>query len=617
MSTRPTDQHLPHEQPAAPDGQRRRLLGGIGAALGVATGGLGLSWAAPALAATWQSWGTGALPIDTHSLRTDSARVFDLSLSSADPSLTGVILWTHIAPSAFKAGEALYLQVALDAQFQTLLLQAVVGPDEIGLARDQRDHTVRIDLDGQLPATLAGGPYFYRFIYDGTVSRTGRCRTLSSAGTGLQQLKLGLLTCQDYTNGYYGALAHLARDEAIDFVLHLGDFIYETAGDPRFQSLPFADRAFTLPSGGVVAMNLGDYRALYQRYRSDANLQAAMERHTFICVPDDHETANDCYWDYARDTLGAPDHPYTTDPAYGNSPALLRQLKLDSQRAWSEYVPARVTFNAQATHPHEALKAWRRFQFGSFIDLFMIENRTWRSAHACGEAQWGGRYLPATSCTAYTASTQTLLGATQFNWLREGLTQSSAQWKLMGNQTLFSRLAITFLGAQVTPLDIDAWDGFQAERQALTSALKEAKVKNFVVATGDLHTYIASQIRHNFGNVNNLDVANQIGVEFMTPAVTSSNLGEMLGAKLTPAQRTLLMQGLASPAVKGLNPHIQYFNSNQQGYSTLEFTANWVEWTAYAVDKSIGDPNVARTCVARQRKLVDWPWMIAQSTAGQ
>ena len=546
-------------------------------------------------------------------LRTDSARVFDLSVSSADPSLTGVVLWTHIAPSAVQAGEALYLQVALDAQFQTLLMQAVVDGSEIGPARD---HTVRIDLDGQLPATLSGGPYFYRFIYAGTVSRTGRCRTLSSAGSALKQLKLGLLTCQDYTNGYYGALAHVARDDTLDFVLHLGDFIYETAGDPRFQSLPYADRAFTLPSGGVVAMNLADYRALYQRYRSDANLQAAMERHTFICVPDDHETANDSYWDYARDTLGAPDHPYTTDAQYGNSAALLKQLKLDSQRAWSEYVPARVTFNAQATHPHEALKIWRRFQFGRFVDLFMIENRTWRSAHACGEAQWGGRYLPPTSCTAYTSSSQTLLGATQFNWLREGLTSSSATWQLMGNQTLFSRLAVTFLGAQVTPIDIDAWDGFQAERQALTSALKEAGKKNFVVATGDLHTYVASQIRHNFGDINPLNLGNQIGVEFMTPAVTSSNLGEMLASNLTAAQRTLLMQGLAGPAVRTLNPHIQFFDSNHQGYSTLEFTADWVEWVAYAVDKSVNDPQASRTCLARQRKPVNWPWLVEMSTKG-
>jgi alkaline phosphatase D len=102
----------------------------------------------------------------------------------------------------------------------------------------------------------------------------------------------------------------------------------------------------------------------------------------------------------------------------------------------------------------------------------------------------------------------------------------------------------------------------------------------------------------------------------MTPSVTSSNLGEMLAAKLDANQRTLLMQGLAAPAVRVNNPHIQYFNSNQQGYSTLELTDSYAEWVAYAVDKGVSDPAVARKCVARQRKHMSLPWLLAQSTSG-
>lgn len=583
---------------------RRRFL----SALGAMGGGLLVTWQAQAT--DWVN--LGSAPLDTSGMRTDSARVFDLSVSSADPSLTGVILWTHINPDAIKQGEPLYLQVALDANFQTMLMQAQIAPQDI---TPERDHTIKIDLDGQLPATKAGGPYFYRFIYDRTLSRTGRCRTLSSAGSALKHLKFGLLTCQDYTNGYYGALSHVAKDDSLDFVLHLGDFIYESAGDPRFQSLPFADRMLVLPSGGIVAMDLADYRTIYRKYRSDPMLQAAMERHTFICVPDDHETANDSYWDYARDTLGAPDHPYTTNPQYGNSPALLKQLKLDSQRAWTEYVPARVSYNPLATHPHEALKVYRQFAFGSFLDMFMIENRSYRSPHPCGEKDALGRYVPI-GCTKYNSPDQTLLGTTQHNWLVEGLTQSKATWKLMGNQTFFGRLAITFLGAELAPVNVDAWDGFNAERRALTGALREAKVRNYLVVTGDLHTYMASNTKHDYGNLNPLDFGNFVGAEFMTPSVTSANLGEMLGGKLTPEQRTLLMQGLATPAVRLNNPHIQYFNSNQQGYSTLELTDSYAEWVAYSVDKSVNDPAVARKCVARQRKYMSLPWLMAQSTGG-
>src|SRR5438034_1098891 len=216
-------------------------------------------------------------------------------------------------------------------------LRAPITADAIGPAAD---HTVRVDLDGHL---APGERYHYRFVYGCKASRTGRCRTLPAAGIGA--LRLALITCQDFTNGYYEVFRHLAADD-VDFVLHLGDFIYESAGDPRFQMLPFEDRKIILPSDGKVAMDLRDYRHLYRTYRGDPNLQRALERHTFIFIPDDHETANDCYWDWMRDTLGAPDHPRKDDVG------AMRQLKLGSQRAWIDYVPARVVVEPGASHPH-------------------------------------------------------------------------------------------------------------------------------------------------------------------------------------------------------------------------------------------------------------------------
>jgi alkaline phosphatase D len=579
---------------------RRKLLQTLAAGIGSP---FLVTWAQAA------DWSPGTLPIDANLLSRDSARVFDLSVSSADPTPGGVVLWTHIAPGAWKSTEPLYLQVARDAAFADLVLQARVEPSRIGASAD---YTVKLDLDGHLaPATT----YWYRFVYDATVSRTGRARTAPAAGTQAARLKFGLLTCQDYTNGYYGALARLAQDDSLDAVLHLGDFIYETAGDPRFQSLPYADRTLVLPSGGLVSLGLQDYRFIYRTYRADPYLQAAMERHTFICIPDDHETSNDCYWDYARDTLGAPDHPFTTDTQYGNDPALLRRLKLDAQRAWSEYVPARVALNEGATHPHDFLRQYRRFAFGGLLDLFMIENRSYRSAHPCGEGDALQRYLPL-GCTNYNDANRTMLGAAQLNWLTEGLASSRATWKLMGNQTLFGQLSLTFLGTNLSPINVDAWDGYAAERRRIADVLREAKVKNFVVATGDLHTYIAAQVKRDYGNLNPFDTGNQLGVEFMTPAVTSSNIGEMLSQGMTTDQKTRLINGLSKAAVQLNNPHIKFFDSTRHGYSTLEFTPTWVEWVAYAVAKNVDSGDLLRSCIARQRKSTLLPWLMALSTDG-
>jgi alkaline phosphatase D len=580
---------------------------GFLSALGAMGGGLLVTWQAQAASFVK----LGLSPIDVSALRTDSARVFDLSVASADPSPTGVVLWTHIAATAWKPDEPLYLQVGRDARFQSMALQARVDPSRIGASTD---YTVRVDLDGHL---APGGSYWYRFIYDGTVSRAGRCRTAPAPGASLDRLKFALLTCQDYTNGYYGALNHIVADDSIDFVLHLGDFIYETSADPRFQDLPFPDRTMILPSGGTVALNLADYRFIYRTVRNDPNMQALMERHTLICVPDDHETANDCYWDYARDTLGAPDHPYTIDPQYGNDPALLRQLKLDSQRAWSEYVPARVTYNAAATHPFDALQIYRRFSFGSFLDLFMIENRSYRSPHPCGEGGFGQRYAPLGCAHQYSSSDQTLLGATQHDWLVGGLTQSHATWKLMGNQTFFGRLSFTTQdGTQLLPIDVDAWDGYQAERRRLTTALREARVRNFLIATGDLHTHMASHIKHDWGNVDPLDADNFLGAEFMTPSLTSATMAEVVAADAGTAEKVLLGRVLTAPLVRMNNPHVQFFDSSRQGYSTLELTDSYADWVSYAVDKSVSSGLPPRNCIARQRKYMAVPWLLAQSTLG-
>ena len=256
------------------------------------------------------------------------AGTFGLSVSSGDPSPTGVLLWTRVNPEAIVPEAVLGVEVALDAAFTQTVVRARVPANQLLAALD---YTVRVDLNGQL---LPNTRYFYRFIYNGTASRTGRARTLPAPGdAALASLKLAVVNCQDFTNGYYPAYNYLADDATVDFVVHLGDFIYETTGGTSFQDAPFPDRQIRLPSSaaGNVARDLGDYRVLYRAYRSDAFLQRALENFTWMVIWDDHEMANDQFHDYAGNSQGAPDHPFAADAA------ALRQLKLDSQQAWFEY----------------------------------------------------------------------------------------------------------------------------------------------------------------------------------------------------------------------------------------------------------------------------------------
>jgi alkaline phosphatase D len=527
-----------------------------------------------------------------HKYQFDASRspeaVFGLSVASGDPTPSGVILWTRVNPEAWTHGDTLAFEVALDPSFNQVVAQGVAESGDFG---PDRDYTVKIDLDGRLESNRY---YYYRFIYHQTASRTGRCRTLPSATESLDQIKFAVLTCQDFTNGYYGAFSHLAQETDVDFVIHLGDFIYESGAT---SNSTYPDRLIILPSGGPVAFGLDDYRAIYRTYRSDAFLQRAMEQHTWIVIWDDHETANDSYWDYSRDTLGVPDHPFTNDPQFGNDPARLRQLKLDSQRAWSEYVPARVTLDNEATHPHQFLQIYRKFKFGNLVELFMTDERTYRSPHPCGEGELGDRYITF-GCDQQFDGDRTMLGQTQRDWLLQNVTGSTSLWKVWGNEVFQAPLRLTQTRRSVYII-LDAWDGYVSERAYIVRQFKQANVRNLVVLTGDLHTSLASYLKLNYAiDPLNLYQPNMVGVEFMTPAITSANLKQLIG-------NLGAVVDLGEVIVRITNPHIRYFDGEHWGYSTVSFNDEYCEYTVFDIDKSQNNGDVSKRVMKRLRTPVN------------
>lgn len=526
--------------------------------------------------------------------------VFALSVASGDPTPTGVMLWTRVNPSAWSANSQIVFQVATDNQFSQIIAEGSANSADFG---QPRDFTVKIDLDGQLPQTPNGSFYFYRFIYNNTASRTGRCRTLPAPNTALNQIKFAYVTCQDYTNGYYGAFYHLAQ-EPVDFVLHMGDFIYEAAGDPRYQSLPFDDRRVVLPSGGTVALGLEDFRFIYRTYRADRFMQMALENHTFIHIWDDHECCNDAYWDYERDCLGAPDHPFTNDPQYGNLPQRLNRLKLDSQRAWNEYVPARIVINRDAVHPHEFMSIYRQFTFGDLIDLILTDQRTYRSAHPCGEGSdtggYGLRYATPGCPPQQMDAARTMLGVPQRNWFLSKMLTSNKLWKVWGNEVFTAPLKASQTAVSLY-VNVDAWDGYEFERDLLMQQLKTGGVRNLVTLTGDLHTYMASYQKLNYAiDPLNLNQNNLVGVEYMTPGVTSANLQEIFAAAPPPAAGLVFND----TTIRATNPHVQFFNSSTWGYATLDFSRERVVYTAYSIDKSVNSTAASKTLLRQMQTPV-------------
>src|SRR5262249_17573340 len=129
-------------------------------------------------------------------------------------STDSIVLWTRL--KGLDRSSKLKLEIAKDAQFAH-----VVAHHEV-LADRSRDFTVHQHVGGLHPSH----EYHYRFETKDGHSRAGRFRTLPPHDSD-QTLRIGFYSCQSYEAGYYNAQAALAKEKDLDFILCLGDYIYE------------------------------------------------------------------------------------------------------------------------------------------------------------------------------------------------------------------------------------------------------------------------------------------------------------------------------------------------------------------------------------------------------
>lgn len=317
--------------------------------------------------------------------------LFPQSVASGDPKPGSIVLWTR-APNV---GGSVFAQVALDATFEQLVALESDGdfvaevPLTVG---PQYDHCVKLRVTHLRPDTV----YYYRFVVETDEgvrsSRVGRTKTAPNPMSNTAP-RFVVLSCQDYS-GHYHALRRAAELEP-DFIVHLGDYIYETADDPSFQTpggqrrIQFRDVAGALaletasrpesPARPVLAArSLDNYRQLYQTYRSDPWLQRLHETAPIIAVCDDHEFANDA----------------TTNRTPANrTPDVERRL--NSDRAWFEYMPVDYPEEPSvldAPFP-DNLRMYRDFRFGKHTHLVMTDLRRYRPPHLIEQDTFPGAVL--------------------------------------------------------------------------------------------------------------------------------------------------------------------------------------------------------------------------------
>jgi alkaline phosphatase D len=266
---------------------------------------------------------------------------FSHGVASGDPKHDRVVIWTRVSPEQTGAVPVRWI-VARNRELTDVVKTGVIETSEA------RDYTVKADVTG----LRAGAPYFYGFRAGAAESAIGKTKTLARGRT--QQVKFGVVSCASYSHGFFNAYEALSRQDDLDVIVHLGDYIYEYGlsgygGDTALQ-------LGRVPQPEVECIRVEDYRARHAQYKTEPELQAAHAVAPWITVWDDHEIANDTF------STGAENHQQTEGEFANRKRAALQ--------AYYEWMPIREP------EPGRAFEAINRsFEFGDLATLIMVETR--------------------------------------------------------------------------------------------------------------------------------------------------------------------------------------------------------------------------------------------------
>ena len=164
------------------------------------------------------------------------------------------------------------------------------------------------------------------------------------------------------------------------------------------------------------------------------------------------------------------------------------------------------------------------------------------------------------------------LGEAQQAWLLEQLAGSRARWKLVASSVSMTSMVLDLArpDLQAPPLlqrkfylNVDQWDGFGRQRDALVKAMDEAG--GAVVLSGDIHAGFATQL-------------SQRTLEFTVPAVSSQTLRDILAGSVHDDPETteagLRLVAALDEVIADGDPRIRHAQTTQHGAGLLEIGAD-------------------------------------------
>lgn len=430
-------------------------------------------------------------------------------VASGEPSADAVTLWSRLATDRPRSGATLI--VAQDEGLQRVVSRTVV-PTGRG-------------INGTLKARIAGleprSEYFYKWISGTDESETGRTITAPAPGSN-ETLRIGFSSCQNFPFGFYAPMRD-AVERDLDLKLFLGDYMYETARNGPVRNDP------------IATTDLASYREKYRLSRSDAGLRELHRVLPMAHIWDDHEVSDN----YNEPSESQADETDQTNPDQVRQAAELRQRTF-GYRAAFEWLP-------RMTEPTERHRIYRKLSYGGLVDIFLLDTRQYRTNGGTvrdSPTQGGGPGSP-------------LLNPAQRAWLRRGLRESKATWKIIAQQIV---VATIFYGGAALQ-NPDAWDGHQDERDEILDDIAGLTpagpaIDNVIWLTGDVHAFIANQLPTRFDRARFASGQDRsVSTEYVGGSVTSPGI--------FPAP---------TATMRSATPWNEIYEDNTRGYGILDFT---------------------------------------------
>ena len=464
---------------------------------------------------------------------------FNHGVASGDPLEDRVILWTRVTPQKAGPLEAI-LEISENENFSKIVYSKKLQTSSLS------DYTIKYDFLAKKYCD-SDKWFFYRFRAGNAISEIGKSKTFSENASAA---KIGIFSCSNYPAGYFNAYQAAAKKNDLDLWLHLGDYLYEyPMGGYATNN---AEKLGRVPKPLHEMISLSDYRQRHAQYKLDEGSKALHKNAPLIAVWDDHEFSNDAW------KRGAENH--SEDGSEGD----FYSRRSSAIKAYYEWMPIREQQNKR--------RIFREFKIGKLIHLLMLDTRQYGRDRQIQPKEYLTKsgFNQARFYNDLNDEDRDLLGSEQLAWIENSVLKTDAVWTIFGQQILMAKLKfpdlskmiaseeipnflkpyLKFLGLGI-PSNLDAWDGYPAERNKLYKLMNSAN-KKFISLAGDTHNSWVSELEDLSGK--------KVGVELGAPSVTSPGITDILN----------LDKGQFVNSIVKINKELQWMDPSNRGYLSLD-----------------------------------------------